>query len=335
MATVITVGNFNIDNVVSADGRVTRQQVGGNAIYAALGAHFWSPQVGIVSVIPQNYPTVWLDELTRVGFDLSGIRRAGPAVTRQEWFFYQPDGSRIDHLYAPTSGEPPTQSETRLTPAEVTRLQDWVATFAPETGVSFRQFRELNPLLGEDIRRLNAPIAAGHIAPNPSVMQLSLAQALRERGGLISLDPALDLAGQQRDARLAALLPLVDIFLPSQRELQALYPDLSLEAAILRLSKFGATVIGVKLGAQGSLIWDRRRDDFRHIPAYPAQVVDLTGAGDAFCGGFLAGMLATGDPWLAAGYGSVSASLIIEKPDMLTALHLDPTQAHERLRIYA
>jgi len=41
-------------------------------------------------------------------------------------------------------------------------------------------------------------------------------------------------------------------------------------------------------------------------------IVDVTGAGDAFCGGFAAGLLETGDPVRAGQYGLVSASIVIE-----------------------
>ena len=41
-------------------------------------------------------------------------------------------------------------------------------------------------------------------------------------------------------------------------------------------------------------------------------MVDLTGAGDAFCGGFLAGFCKTYDPLQAVLYGNVTASIAIE-----------------------
>jgi ribokinase len=42
------------------------------------------------------------------------------------------------------------------------------------------------------------------------------------------------------------------------------------------------------------------------------EIYDPTGAGDAFCGGFLAGYRRTFDPVQAAVYGNISASLVIE-----------------------
>ena len=49
----------------------------------------------------------------------------------------------------------------------------------------------------------------------------------------------------------------------------------------------------------------------RSLPIRRA-LADPTGAGDAFCGGFLAGYRQTYDPVQAVLHGSVSASLVVE-----------------------
>jgi sugar/nucleoside kinase (ribokinase family) len=54
------------------------------------------------------------------------------------------------------------------------------------------------------------------------------------------------------------------------------------------------------------------RGEWRHIRAFPAGVVDLTGAGDTFATGFLVRYHETGDPWEAARFASAAASLVIE-----------------------
>jgi ribokinase len=50
-----------------------------------------------------------------------------------------------------------------------------------------------------------------------------------------------------------------------------------------RLVPFGPPTVVVKLGARGCRVGDRE------LPALPAEVVDTTGAGDAFAAGFLLG----------------------------------------------
>jgi ribokinase len=60
-------------------------------------------------------------------------------------------------------------------------------------------------------------------------------------------------------------------------------------------------------------------------------VVDVNGAGDSFCGGFLAGYQNSYDPLRAVLYGSVSASLTIEGSGALHALEALPGLAQARL----
>jgi sugar/nucleoside kinase (ribokinase family) len=61
-------------------------------------------------------------------------------------------------------------------------------------------------------------------------------------------------------------------------------------------------------------------------------LADPTGAGDAFCGGFLAGMQRTGDPLGAVLHGSVSASLKLEGSGPFYPVHVLPGLAEARLQ---
>jgi sugar/nucleoside kinase (ribokinase family) len=67
------------------------------------------------------------------------------------------------------------------------------------------------------------------------------------------------------------------------------------------------------------------------IPAYPAHVVDVTGAGDAHRGGFMIGYDETQDPVLAGCYEAVSASFVLEGSGALYALRYTRVQAEARL----
>jgi len=61
------------------------------------------------------------------------------------------------------------------------------------------------------------------------------------------------------------------------------------------------------------LAHSKERHQLLHVPAIPTTVVDTTGAGNAFCGGFLAGFIQTGDLLTAARYGRVAASFLVEQ----------------------
>lgn len=89
------------DCVVASDGTVSIDRMGGNAVYAAVGARHWCNSVGVVACVPQNYPAAWLDALENAGISCAGVERHPERVAEPEWFFYAPDGSRLDHVHAP------------------------------------------------------------------------------------------------------------------------------------------------------------------------------------------------------------------------------------------
>lgn len=81
---------------------------------------------------------------------------------------------------------------------------------------------------------------------------------------------------------------------------------------VSRFLDLGARTFVLRMGAAGSLLASRTSREVIHVPAAPADVVDVTGCGNAFNGGFLA-KLAEGAGLRTAGvWGSVAASLMAE-----------------------
>ena len=80
--------------------------------------------------------------------------------------------------------------------------------------------------------------------------------------------------------------------------------------ALLRSA--GVPIAGVKLGAAGALIDDGSRSGPAAVPTLSVDAVDPTGAGDAFCGGFLAGLVSTGNALCATLCGTVAASFAVQ-----------------------
>ena len=103
---------------------------------------------------------------------------------------------------------------------------------------------------------------------------------------------------------------LVDVFVPSREELASLigYDDPSHAAA--ELISAGVRCVVVKLGGGGALV-AQPGSRAAWVPAAPAEVVDPTGAGDSFCGGFAAGLALGEDPAEAAWRGCVTAAAAI------------------------
>jgi ribokinase len=83
----------------------------------------------------------------------------------------------------------------------------------------------------------------------------------------------------------------------------------------------GAAVI--TLGGNGSLL--HRRETSLHIPVFSAgKVVDTTGAGDAFNGGFAAALSRGDSPEVAARFGSATAGISVTRPGTAPSM---PTRA--------
>jgi len=116
-----------------------------------------------------------------------------------------------------------------------------------------------------------------------------LLRRAQEQGCRTSMDLAWDPSGRWMSV-LEPCLPHLDFLFGNQDELGHVTGrrDPAEMAGMLR--ERGVAAVAVKLGDAGAFVdaagWHGR------VPAYAVEVVDTTGAGDAFCGGFLAAVLA-------------------------------------------
>ena len=90
--------------------------------------------------------------------------------------------------------------------------------------------------------------------------------------------------------RLAEILPMIDILLPTEGDLLAIFPGHSIDDICARLGSARLDTIVMKGGAKGCAHWTGSGLHW-HPPAEQVTVVDTTGAGDAFNAGFLTGHL--------------------------------------------
>ncbi|MEM9635437.1 MAG: PfkB family carbohydrate kinase [Pseudomonadota bacterium] len=104
----------------------------------------------------------------------------------------------------------------------------------------------------------------------------------RDAGWSISLDCGWDDDLLRAGAEVAEYISAVDVFLPNESEYAALRASgLPEDCCPVTVIKEGST--GARTSLNGKTV---------HRPAFPADVVDTTGAGDAFNGGFLSAWLA-------------------------------------------
>lgn len=134
---------------------------------------------------------------------------------------------------------------------------------------------------------------------------------------------------QHLDACLQAV-GHVDVFSPNHIEFAKLFDlDLSRDEQFDRgivedlCQRFlhhgiGSTktgTIAIRAGHEGCCVYTKRKDLVWLPPFHvdPLKVIDPTGAGNAFLGGFAIGLLETGDDLVAACYGTVASSFALEQ----------------------
>jgi sugar/nucleoside kinase (ribokinase family) len=105
----------------------------------------------------------------------------------------------------------------------------------------------------------------------------------RRAGLTTSLDTGFDASGEW-DGGLRETLAETDLFFPNEVELAALASTDDPVEGLRRLGN-GRTRVVAKLGEHGAMTLDG--DRIVHVPAYPVEPVDTTGAGDSFNAGFL------------------------------------------------
>ncbi len=113
-----------------------------------------------------------------------------------------------------------------------------------------------------------------------------MARVARDAGAVVSLDVDNIYEG------LPELLPLVDILISSKEFPRRLTGIEDVREALVEIrARYGCAIAGMTLGAQGAILLCD--SVFLESPAYSVPVCcrDTTGAGDAFHGGFLYGLL--------------------------------------------
>lgn len=111
----------------------------------------------------------------------------------------------------------------------------------------------------------------------------ALYQAAKEAGLTTSLDSGWD-PEEQWGRDIFDVLPYVDFFVPNEVEALSFTGTSTVEGAATELSRYTGTVV-VKLGQQGALA--RAGEQVWEAPGFEVEVVDTTGAGDAFNAGFM------------------------------------------------
>jgi sugar/nucleoside kinase (ribokinase family) len=321
----LIAGNLTRDYIVLPSGEMMLDVPGGNLLYAATGLAVWepTPPPGLVARVGEEYPAEWIADLNNRGFDTRGVRVLSQPVDLRSFYAYSDRTTRafddpVPHFarlglpfpkallgYQSKAAQP--DSRSRLSSTSL-RQADFLAEFLDAT--------------------------ASHICPIDYLTHSLLPAVLRQAGfTLVTLDPSPGYMNPSFRDDLPALVTGLTAFLPSEEELRSLFQGRSedLWEMAETLASFGCEIIVIKRGERGQLLYDAGARARWEVPSYPSQLVDPTGVGDAFCGGFLAGFRKTFDPLQAVLHGNISASLVIEGRGPFYALDALPGLKQARL----
>jgi len=263
---VVALGDINVDVIAhipryppqGGDGLAERMSVhgGGSAANTAIALARLGLDVGLIGRVGEGPLAGWaLAELAEAGVDLSAVQRDPEAMTGLMFIAVTPDGERTMFGYrgANTRTDPDLLDEAYIAEARLLHLSGYALLEAPQREAALR------------------------------------ALEVAHRAGLrITLDVGLEatarLAGEVRN--LSSQFDLVFLTLAEAGRLTGCSDA---EGAVGRLLSWGVGAVALKLGGRGCLVGTG--DELFGAPAFPVEVKDTTGAGDAFDAGLICGQL--------------------------------------------
>jgi sugar/nucleoside kinase (ribokinase family) len=170
-------------------------------------------------------------------------------------------------------------------------------------------------------KREEAPVEFGslgkilHLDAHDPPACVRMAQTARESGTIVSADIDNVYEG------LSELLPLIDILIGSKEFPGRVTGIVDERAALIELkARYGCALIGMTTGAAGAVVY--HEDRFVESPGFkvPGGCRDTTGAGDAFHGGLLYGILTGEDIETSLKLGNAVAAMKCSALGARTAL---------------
>lgn len=270
--------------------------VGGACTYISLAASYFTQPIRIVSVVGDDFPEEMLHYMKHRGVELEGLQ-----IKEGEKSFF----------WAGRYHENFNTRDTLDTQLNV------LASFDPIVPAPWQ----------------NADyVMLGNLVP---AIQMSVLSQLSSRPKLTALD-TMNFWMDNALEDLKEVLQQVDVLTINDEEARQLSGQHSLLNAAKTIYKMGPKYVIIKKGEHGALLFHRGEDMF-FCPALPlAEVVDPTGAGDTFAGGFMGWISKTNDVSFenmkrAVVYGSAMASFCVEKFSIERLKGLTPAMIAHRV----
>lgn len=293
---ILVVGSVAFDQIKTQYGQVDKV-MGGSATYFSLAASHFT-DVRVVAVVGEDFTADCEDVLKRRGVNTSGIQHV-----KGDSFFWSGE-----------YGENLNEAKTNFTHLNV--FQDFNPDIPKEYADSeFLFLANIDPLLQAAVRKqMNGTRFVGGDTMN------------------------FWINGKRQE--LLQTLKLIDVLLINDGEAKALAVESSLPRAARKILTMGPKVLVIKHGEYGATAFFRdgafglAHHPFR-APTLPIEeVVDPTGAGDSFAGGFMGYLASQGELnrevlKRAMFYGGVMGSFAVEKfgPRRLTEITREDIEA--------
>ena len=129
-------------------------------------------------------------------------------------------------------------------------------------------------------------------------------------GKAVLCEKPVDLSLARAQACIRHAVGLCDLFLPSLEDMTALTGLTQAQDIIDWSHAQGAAQVVLKLGADGAIASDGKKQHI--VPGHTVSAVDATGAGDCFAGNLLARLSACDSLWDATAYANAAAALSLQ-----------------------
>ena len=248
---ILIMSNAIVDDIWFADGIRHAYTLGGAALYAAVAASMWWDNVAVVSGVGADF-----EQIAGAVLTAHNLRREGlvtrDAHTIQSTLVYSADGER---------------TETPVYGADhFARLQ----------------------LVPDDIPSVLLPAAATYIFRDLWPTFWESYNTVRDDLGIVMWELQGNAAEAANLGHIEQLLKQVDVFSLNLTEARRLLGTENRRLITERILDTGVRVVLLRMGGEGALISDGR--ELLYLTPPVSRVVDVTGGGNSFCGGFLAGL---------------------------------------------
>nr|XP_019007751.1 pfkB family carbohydrate kinase superfamily protein [Kwoniella pini CBS 10737]OCF46532.1 pfkB family carbohydrate kinase superfamily protein [Kwoniella pini CBS 10737] len=287
------------------------EMLGGGALYALVGARLWLPPSQLRTLVDRapesensELPSDAEDKLKALGEDI--------------WVWNRAEGSKMIRARIRYEGD--------------------VRFFQPIVQARHRTMAQIyqSPLFGAEYLHISPPYSPENVFNLLEEMKTIEENAENQNWKpKIVFEPTPPSCHPGQREWLEKIVPNIEVLSPNHEEIFSILGipliDMSsmefistVEGIIkyfldeIGIGKDGQGVMIVRCGKLGACIGTKQKG-LRWCPAYfqgkdQVKVKDVTGAGNSFLGGFVAGLsLANGDPYEAVLHGTVSASFVVQQ----------------------